>query len=162
MSMTNVMPVPQGKKAPEGGESGRPVTGEPLLEAVHLKKSFGAVQALRGATLTCRAGEVTALVGDNGAGKSTLIKCIAGIHPIDDGEDLESVESEAEFKLIGIRAEDGNPTEESSGDGIVPYFALTPIGVTEENIQDTVIADGFRTKEEVCTGDTAQTEFCRS
>ena len=29
-----------------------------------------------------------ALVGDNGAGKSTLIKCIAGIHPIDDGEIL--------------------------------------------------------------------------
>ena len=32
------------------------------------------------------AGEVMALVGDNGAGKSTLIKCIAGIHPIDEGE----------------------------------------------------------------------------
>ena len=29
-----------------------------------------------------------ALVGDNGAGKSTLIKCIAGIHPIDEGEVL--------------------------------------------------------------------------
>ena len=27
-----------------------------------------------------------ALVGDNGAGKSTLIKCIAGIHPFDEGE----------------------------------------------------------------------------
>ena len=31
---------------------------------------------------------MTALVGDNGAGKSTLIKCIAGIHPFDDGEML--------------------------------------------------------------------------
>jgi D-xylose transport system ATP-binding protein len=35
-----------------------------------------------------RAGEVMALVGDNGAGKSTLIKCIAGIHPMDEGEML--------------------------------------------------------------------------
>src|SRR5439155_21631511 len=31
-------------------------------------------------------GEVMALVGDNGAGKSTLIKCVAGIHPMDEGE----------------------------------------------------------------------------
>ena len=37
---------------------------------------------LRGA-----AGEVMALVGDNGAGKSTLIKCIAGIHPMDERRD---------------------------------------------------------------------------
>ena len=27
-----------------------------------------------------------ALVGDNGAGKTTLIKCVAGIHGMDDGE----------------------------------------------------------------------------
>jgi D-xylose transport system ATP-binding protein len=85
MSMTNVMPVPHGKKATEGRENCRPVPGEPLLEAIGLKKSFGAVQALRGATLTCRAGEVTALVGDNGAGKSTLIKCLTGVHRPDEG-----------------------------------------------------------------------------
>jgi D-xylose transport system substrate-binding protein len=77
------------------------------------------------------------------------------------GDDLESVESEAEFNLIGINAEDGNPTEEAEGDGVVPYFALTPIGVTEENIQETVIEDGFRTVREICTGDTAQTDFCQ-
>jgi D-xylose transport system substrate-binding protein len=77
------------------------------------------------------------------------------------GDELADVESEAEFELIGIKAEDGQPTEESEGDGIVPYFALTPIGVTAENIQETVIEDGFRTVNEVCTGDTAQTEFCQ-
>jgi D-xylose transport system substrate-binding protein len=77
------------------------------------------------------------------------------------GDPIEDVEAEAEFNLIGIKAEDGNPTEEAEGDGVVPYFALTPIGVTTENIQDTVIKDGFRTVKEVCTGDTAQTDFCR-
>lgn len=50
-----------------------------LLEVDDLTKSFGAVQALRGASLACRSGEVTAIVGDNGAGKSTLIKCLTGM-----------------------------------------------------------------------------------
>ena len=73
-----------------------------------------------------------------------------------DGEDIDGRRgTEAEFKLIGIKAEDGNPAEEPEGDGVVPYFALTPIGVTAENIADTVIADEFRTVEEVCKGDTA-------
>ncbi|MCW8307785.1 ATP-binding cassette domain-containing protein [Acidiphilium sp. PA] len=57
----------------------------PILEIHDLKKSFGAVEALRGAELICPAGEVTALVGDNGAGKSTLIRCITGVHPPDAG-----------------------------------------------------------------------------
>jgi D-xylose transport system ATP-binding protein len=44
------------------------------------------VQALTDVDFEVRDGEVMALVGDNGAGKSTLIKCVAGIHPMDDGE----------------------------------------------------------------------------
>ena len=77
------------------------------------------------------------------------------------GEDLSTVESEFDFDLIGITSEDGKPADAPEGEGVVPYFALTPIGVTVDNIQDTVIADGFRTVEEVCVGDTAQTDFCQ-
>lgn len=57
----------------------------PLLEATQVRKSFGAVEALRGASLTVNHGEVVALMGDNGAGKSTLIKTICGVHSPDSG-----------------------------------------------------------------------------
>ena len=77
------------------------------------------------------------------------------------GEDITAVESEFDFELIGITAADGQPADSPEGDGVVPYFALVPIPVTADNIQDTVIADGFRTIEEVCAGDTAQTDFCK-
>ena len=58
----------------------------PLLELRGVTKSFGSVQALTDVDLEVRHGEVMALVGDNGAGKSTLIKCVAGIHPMDEGQ----------------------------------------------------------------------------
>ena len=70
-----------------GGRREAPSTS-PILELRKVSKSFGAVQALFEVDFHVAAGEVMALVGDNGAGKSTLIKCIAGIHPIDDGEVL--------------------------------------------------------------------------
>jgi D-xylose transport system substrate-binding protein len=78
------------------------------------------------------------------------------------GDDPADIDTEADWELIGINAEDGQPAESPDGDGVVPYYALVPIGVTADNIEDTVIADGFRTVEEVCTGDTAQTDFCQS
>lgn len=59
-----------------------------MLEVRGINKSFGPVHVLRDVDMSVKAGEVTALVGDNGAGKSTLVKCIGGIHPIDDGEIL--------------------------------------------------------------------------
>jgi D-xylose transport system substrate-binding protein len=77
------------------------------------------------------------------------------------GGDITAIESDFEFSVIGINSADGKPAEAPTGEGIVPYFALVPIGVTVDNIADTVIADGFRTVEEVCTGDTAQTDFCQ-
>lgn len=59
---------------------------EHLLEVKGVHKRFGPVEALRGAGLSLKRGEVLALVGDNGAGKSTLIKVISGVYPPDQGE----------------------------------------------------------------------------
>jgi D-xylose transport system ATP-binding protein len=63
-----------------------PSSKKPILEMRGISKRFGAVQALSNVNFDAYSGEVIGLVGDNGAGKSTLIKCVAGIHPIDDGE----------------------------------------------------------------------------
>ncbi len=58
----------------------------PLLEAAGVAKNFGAVAALRDASMQVFAGEIVALMGANGAGKSTLVKILTGaLHP-DSGE----------------------------------------------------------------------------
>ncbi len=57
-------------------------TTDVLLEATGISKTYGAVVALKAASLAVRPGEVHALMGANGAGKSTLVKILTGaIHP---------------------------------------------------------------------------------
>ena len=58
---------------------------EPLLRLEGIVKTFGSVKALDRASLTLRAGEIHALMGENGAGKSTLIKVLTGVHAPDAG-----------------------------------------------------------------------------
>jgi D-xylose transport system substrate-binding protein len=36
-----------------------------------------------------------------------------------------------------------------------------PIAVTIDNMADTVVADGYQTVEDICTGDVAQTQWCQ-
>lgn len=56
-----------------------------VIEAVDIVKRYGQVQALGGASLQVRPGEVLALIGDNGAGKSTFAKVICGAVTPDSG-----------------------------------------------------------------------------
>jgi ribose transport system ATP-binding protein len=56
-----------------------------LLEATDVAKTYGAVVALKSASLAVRPGEVHALMGANGAGKSTLVKILTGAVRPDSG-----------------------------------------------------------------------------
>ncbi len=44
----------------------------------------------------------------------------------------------------------------NNGQNDVPFMKLTPIAVTKDNIAETVIADGFRTWDEICVGEFEQ------
>lgn len=56
-----------------------------MLQVVDLEKKFGAVKALRNASLKIEKGEVRALLGANGSGKSTLVKVLSGLNKKDGG-----------------------------------------------------------------------------
>lgn len=51
---------------------------EVVLEAVGLSKQYGPVLALKEMSLSVRAGEIRALVGENGSGKSTFVGIVSG------------------------------------------------------------------------------------
>jgi ABC-2 type transport system ATP-binding protein len=50
-----------------------------------LRKSYGALEAVRGIDLTIEAGEVFGLLGPNGAGKTTTVEILEGYRPRDGG-----------------------------------------------------------------------------
>ena len=51
----------------------------PLLEVRDLAVSYGAIQAVRGASFGVAKGEIVALIGANGAGKSTTLNALSGV-----------------------------------------------------------------------------------
>ncbi len=57
----------------------------PVLSCRDVSKAFGAVQAVRRATLHLEPGEILAILGDSGCGKTTLLRLIAGFEYLDSG-----------------------------------------------------------------------------
>ncbi|MER8485557.1 sugar ABC transporter ATP-binding protein [Mesorhizobium sp. M1322] len=79
----------------------------PLLDATGVVKTYGAVVALRNASLSVLPGEVHALMGANGAGKSTLVKILTGAIRADAGHILirgeaRDVRSPADARRAGL------------------------------------------------------------
>lgn len=60
----------------------------PAIELRGIHKSFGAVHANRGVSLSVEAGSITGIIGENGAGKSTLMSILYGLYRADSGEIL--------------------------------------------------------------------------
>lgn len=59
-----------------------------MIEISGLRKSFGALEVLKGIDLTVGNGEVLSVIGASGSGKSTLLYCINGLEPIQGGKVL--------------------------------------------------------------------------
>jgi branched-chain amino acid transport system ATP-binding protein len=68
-----------------------------LLEVDDIHAHYGAIEALKGVSLTVEDGEVVTLIGSNGAGKSTTLRSISGLTPASagkitfEGEDITRV-----------------------------------------------------------------------
>ncbi|MBL7618173.1 ABC transporter ATP-binding protein [Frankia sp. AgB1.8] len=79
------LPGPGGPAGP--GVAG-PVAGAVGIEMRDLRRSYGAVRALDGLSLTISPGELVALLGPSGCGKTTALRALAGFERPDSGEIL--------------------------------------------------------------------------
>ena len=62
-----------------------PMLEVPMLKVDAINLHYGAAQALRGVSVTAKAGEVTCVLGRNGVGKTSLLRAICGHQPISSG-----------------------------------------------------------------------------
>src|SRR5215813_3785941 len=61
---------------------------QPIVSLKDVRKSFGALEVLRGVSLDVRKGEVVCIIGPSGSGKSTLLRCINALTSIQQGSIL--------------------------------------------------------------------------
>jgi ribose transport system ATP-binding protein len=113
-----------------------PTAQAPILDAEGVSKRFGAVVALRDASLRINRGEIVALMGANGAGKSTFVKILTGALKPDTGH----------VRIRGVERNVGSPAA-ARRSGLVPVYQEPSL------IPDLNVADNLR------LGDTSVDKF---
>ena len=106
-----------------------------MLEINDLATAYGKIEALKGVSLSAKAGEVTCLLGPNGAGKTTLMLTLAGILRPQRG----SIRFEGE-ELVGK-----SPAEiVARGLALVPENRLVFPGLS---VRENLLAGAYRRKD---------------
>lgn len=94
----------------------------PAIVVKDLRKSYGAVAAVRGVGFTVEAGEVFGLLGPNGAGKTTIIEILEGYRNRDAGNVL----------VLGVDPQHGGPALRQRIGLVLQETAIAPqLSVTE-------------------------------
>jgi len=96
----------------------------PVLDAIELRKSYGASVLLDGASVTLRRGERVGLVGSNGSGKSTLARILAGEEEPDTGQLVRRRGSTVEYLRQEPRLPEGKTILEVTLEGLGVWAAV--------------------------------------
>ncbi len=58
---------------------------EEIIKVENLKKSFGALEVIKGISFSVHKGEVLSIIGPSGSGKSTILRCISQLEEVSGG-----------------------------------------------------------------------------
>lgn len=152
-----------------------PTRAQNLMEGV-LTKESNDVQMVYAANDTLANAAIAALRAQKLNGKVPVTGQDAtptGIQNILSGDQVMTVykpiskEAEATAQLVAALSNGVDPGSLVNGQtdlkagGQVASVLLTPIAVDKDNVEETVIADGFVTKEQICQGSARQSEVCQ-
>lgn len=115
----------------------QPAAQQPMVQALGVCKSFGALDVLKGIDLQVGRGEVACLIGPSGSGKSTFLRCVNHLEKVSAGRLL------VDGELIGYRERGDKLYEMSPRDAakqrrdigmVFQHFNLFPHRTVIENI----------------------------